>query len=169
VFLRNFLRLAVLFSLAAVSDAALNKTGSACVATPLGGTSDDTPQIMDAFKQCGKGGSVAISEGTYNIGQVMDKLDFQNCDNHINGKLVWSADYWLSHSISVIYVGRSTARRIGGKNVAIRGHGKALLDGNGQKWSDENKNAGNQNGRPIYLNLRQATNFLVDGITWKQT
>ena len=130
--MRNFLRLAVLFSLAAVSDAALNKTGSACVATPLGGTSDDTPQIMDAFKQCGKGGSVAISEGTYNIGQVMDKLDFQNCDNHINGKLVWSADYWLSHSISVIYLGRSTARRIGGKNVAIRGHGKALLDGNGR-------------------------------------
>jgi galacturan 1,4-alpha-galacturonidase len=122
--LRNFLRLAVLFSLAAVSDAALNKTGSACVATPLGGTSDDTPQIMDAFKQCGKGGSVAISEGTYNIGQVMDKLDFQNCDNHINGKLVWSADYWLSHSISVIYVGRSTARGSEAKMWPLGGTGR---------------------------------------------
>jgi hypothetical protein len=117
----------------AVNSAALNKTGSACVVTPLGGTSDDTHQILDAFKQCGKDGSITLSEGTFNIWQVMDKLDFQNCDIHIYGTLIWSTDiqYWLSHSISVVYAGRSTAWRIGGTNVSMQGHGKALFDGNG--------------------------------------
>jgi galacturan 1,4-alpha-galacturonidase len=111
MFMKSFLRLAVLFSLAAINSAALNKTGSDCVVTPLGGTSDDTPQILDAFKQCGKDGSITLSEGTFNIGQVMDKLDFQNCDIHIYGTLIWSTDiqYWLFHSISVVYAGRSTA------------------------------------------------------------
>lgn len=168
---KNFFRLAVLVLFAAVSDAAVNKTGSACVVTPLGGASDDTPQILDSFKQCGKDGSITFTEGTYNIKQVMDKLDFENCDLHIYGTFVWSTDiqYWLSHSISVVYAGRSTAWRIGGKNVRMLGHGKALFNGNGQTWYDENKNAGNQNGRPISLTIWQATNFFIDGITWKQT
>lgn len=77
--------------------------------------------------------------------------------------------YWLSHSISVVYAGRSTAWRVGGTNISMRGYGKALFDGNGQTWYDENKNAGNQNGRPISLTLWNAKNVLVDGITWRQS
>jgi len=172
---RSFFRF--LWLLSGPALAALNKTGSLCTVTPLsslGGassTTDDTPQILDAFKQCGKDGSIVLTEGTFNIGQVMDKLDFSNCDISIYGKLVWSTDiqYWLSHSISVVYAGRSTAWRIGGTNITMRGYGKALFDGNGQKWYDQNKNAGNQNGRPISLTIWKATNFLIDGITWKQT
>lgn len=161
-----------------VSDnvrAAMVKTGSACVVTPLstsgnGAGIDDTPQILDAFKQCGKDGSVELSEGTFYIGQVMDTLNFQNCDISIYGKLIWSTDiqYWLSHSLSVTYAGRSAAWRLGGTNITLRGYGKALFDGNGQKWYDQNRNQGNQNGRPISLTLWHATNVLVDGITWRQ-
>lgn len=101
----------------------MNKTGSVCTVTPLGGaaTADDTPQILDAFKQCGKDGSIILTEGTFNIRAVMDKLDFSNVDISIYGKLVWSTDiqYWLSHSISVVYAGRSTAWRIGGNNITL--------------------------------------------------
>ena len=77
--MKDFLCLAALLSRVAL--AAVNKTGSACVVTPISSPgeasskTDDTPQILDALKQCGKVGSIAFTEGAYNIGQVMDKLD----------------------------------------------------------------------------------------------
>jgi galacturan 1,4-alpha-galacturonidase len=84
--------------------------------------------------------------------------------------LIWSTDiqYWLRNSISVVYAGRSTAWRVGGVNITMKGYGKALFNGNGQLWIDQNKNAGNQDGRPISLTLWKAKNILVDGITWRQ-
>jgi galacturan 1,4-alpha-galacturonidase len=157
--------------------AALVKIDSACVVTPLtpaGATPskgvDDTPQILNAFKQCGQEGSIKLTNGTFYIGQVMDTTSLRNCDISIYGKLVWSTDiqYWLSHSLSVTYAGRSTAWRLGGTNITLRGYGQALFDGNGQTWYDQNRNQGNQNGRPISLTLWHATNIFVDGITWRQ-
>ncbi len=170
MFLSVLLPVVLLFTAPAL--AAVNVTGTDCVVTPLGGTGkvDDTPQILDAFKKCGQDGTIKFMEGDYQIGQVMDVLNLKNCDIDIYGTFIWSTDiqYWLSHSISVTYSGRSTAWRIGGTNIAIRGHGKALFNGNGQKWYDQNQNKGNQNGRPISLTLWHATNILVDGITWRQ-
>jgi galacturan 1,4-alpha-galacturonidase len=157
--------------------AAVNKTGTACTVTPLtspganpAANVDDTPQILSAFQQCGQGGSITFTEGNYYIGQVMDVLNLKNCDISILGTFIWSTNvqYWLSHSISVTYSGRSTAWRLGGTDFTLRGYGKGLFNGNGQTWYDENKNAGNQNGRPIALTLWHATNVLVDGLTWKQ-
>lgn len=131
---------------------------------------DDTPQILDAFKQCGKDGRIVFSEGTYNIRQVMNTTDLRNCDIDILGTFVWSGDniqYWLSHSYSVTYAGRSTAWLFGGTNISMRGYGKALFNGNGQIWIDQNHGQGNQNGRPISLTIWKGTNILVDGITWR--
>ena len=150
--------------------AAMNKTGTLCTVTPSGG-SDDSTFIMDAFKQCGKNGQIEITEGDFTIAKVMDFLNFENCDISIRGRLTWTKDtsYWTSHSISVTYAQRSTAFRIGGSNVSIRGHGQALFFGNGQTWYDINKNGGNMAGRPISLTLWKANNFFVDGITWRQS
>lgn len=108
-------------------DAAITQVGTACTITPLTGTNpDDTPQILDAFKRCGQDGSVTFSEGTFHIGQVMDTLNFRNVEINILGTLIWSTDiqYWLSHSLSVTYAGRSTAWRVGGTNITMRGYGK---------------------------------------------
>ncbi|KAF4630339.1 hypothetical protein G7Y89_g7801 [Cudoniella acicularis] len=172
--MKLLLQLLVLFQPAI---AAVLQIGSACTVTPLSSSStrsleatDDTPQILDAFKKCGKDGSIEFTGGTYHIGQVMDTIDLRNCDISLHGTFIWSTDikYWLSHSISVTYAGRSTAWRIGGTNITMRGHGDALFDGNGQLWYDQNKNAGNQDGRPISLTIWKATNILVDGITWRQ-
>ncbi|KAK3327514.1 polygalacturonase-like protein [Cercophora scortea] len=132
---------------------------------------DDTPQILDAFKQCGTDGTVIFSEGTFNIRQVMNTTALRNCSIEIHGTFVWPADniqYWLSHSYSVTYAGRSTAWLFGGRDVSMRGFGKALFNGNGQVWIDQNKNAGNQNGRPISLTIWKGTNIFIDGITWRQ-
>src|SRR6186713_1527523 len=160
--------LSALLLLSTTVLAALNKTGTLCTVTPVG-SGDDTPQILDAFKQCGQGGSINFTSGTYSINKVMDTTNLRNVDISIYGKWVWSTDvqYWLRNSISVTYAGRSTAWRIGGENITLRGHGRALFDGNGQTWYDQNRNQGNQNGRPISLTLWYARNMVVDGITWR--
>jgi galacturan 1,4-alpha-galacturonidase len=137
----------------------------------LAATVDDIPQILDAFKKCGKDGTVIFTEGTFNIRQVMNTTDLSNCTIEIHGKFVWSADniaYWLRSSYGVTYAGRSTAWLFGGKNVSMRGFGKALFDGNGQVWIDQNKSNSNQNGRPISLTVWRGTNIYIDGITWRQ-
>ncbi|CAI4220164.1 unnamed protein product [Parascedosporium putredinis] len=91
---------------------------------------DDTPAILDAFKQCGQDGHIILEEGDYMIRQVMDTTNLRNVHIDIYGHLEWSGDniqYWLSNSISVTYAGRSTAWRIGGTNITMLGHGKALF------------------------------------------
>lgn len=84
------LSLLAIFSASAL--AALNKTGSTCTVTPLATGKDDTPQILDAFKQCGQNGKVVLTEGLFNIGQVMRTTDLNNCDIEIHGTLKWSSD-----------------------------------------------------------------------------
>jgi len=176
--LSTLLQLLLALLLSNQALAAITQTGTACTVTPLsptpvpagGKVPDDTPQFLDAFKRCGKDGSVTFTEGNFYLGQVMDTINLQNVDISIYGTLTWSTDiqYWLSHSLTVTYAGRSTAWRLGGKNITMRGHGKALFFGNGQTWYDQNRNQGNQNGRPISLTLWHATDVLIDGITWRQ-
>lgn len=166
MFLTTLLQLWLL--LAGRALASMNKTGSLCTVTPSG-SKDDSPAIMDAFKQCGTNGQIEITEGEFTIAKVMD-VTLKNCDVSIRGKLTWNDDiqYWLKNSISVTYASRSTAWRIGGENFSLQGHGKALFFGNGQKWYDQNRDQGNQAGRPISLTLWNAKNVWIDGITWRQ-
>ncbi|OTB07822.1 glycoside hydrolase family 28 protein [Hypoxylon sp. CI-4A] len=167
--------LPALLALAGSASAALNVTGSTCTVTPLpdstGKEPDDTPQILDAFKQCGKNGKVILTEGLFHIGQVMDLKDLSNVEVEIHGTLRWSSDiqYWLRNSIGVEYAQRSTAWRVGGENISFRGFGKALFDGQGQLWYDENRGGSNQAGRPISFTLWHAKNVFIDGITWRQS
>lgn len=166
------------------SSADLVKEGSRCVVTPLSasaasseagelvarqGQVDDTPQILEAFSQCGQDGTIVLEEGTYHIRQVMDLTDLRNVSVEIYGTLIWSADnldYWRRASPAVVYADRQTAWRIGGRDISIRGFGKALFDGNGQAWIDLANGAANLQGRPISLTIWYGTNVLIDGITW---
>lgn len=164
----SHLLLALLLS-SVPSDADVVKDGSTCTVTPLA-SGDDANQIISAFQQCGRDASIVFQPGTYHVGKVMDMEDLRNVDVSLQGTFIWSTDiqYWLRNSISVTYAGRSAAWRIGGNNITIRGHGKTLFDGNGQTWYDQNRNQGNQNGRPISLALWYANDILIDGIEWKQ-
>ena len=70
-----------LFSLAALATVAMAHavTAKECtLAKPSGG--DDTPQLVEAFKNCGKSGTVTIPSGDYQVKkkkkkkkQVMEK------------------------------------------------------------------------------------------------
>ncbi|KAL2152481.1 hypothetical protein VTH82DRAFT_5665 [Thermothelomyces myriococcoides] len=169
------------------SSADLVKEGSRCVVTSLSasaasseagelvarqGQVDDTPQILEAFSQCGQDGTIVLEEGTYHIRQVMDLTDLRNVSVEIYGTLIWSADnldYWRRASPAVVYADRQTAWRIGGRDISIRGFGKALFDGNGQAWIDLANGAANLQGRPISLTIWYGTNVLIDGITWRMS
>jgi hypothetical protein len=134
------------------------------------GKPDDTPTILDAFKKCGKDGSILITEGTYNIRQVMNTSGLSNVNIDIYGKLVWSGDnlqYWQQRCFSVTYAGRCTAWLLSGDNIALRGHGKSMFDGNGQVWMNAAGGKGNMNGRPISLTIWRAKNVYLDGLTWR--
>jgi galacturan 1,4-alpha-galacturonidase len=159
-----------LWLLATTALAGMTKNGSVCTVTPSG-SKDDSPALMDAFKQCGQNGKIDVTAGDYSIAKVMDVLDLKNCDISIRGKLTWSDDiqYWVRNSISVTYSARSTAWRLGGENFTVQGHGQALFFGNGQKWYDVNKSGSNMAGRPISLTLWKAKNVWIDGITWRQS
>ncbi len=61
---------------------------------------DDTPQILQAFRTCGKDGRIVFTEGTYNLRQVMNTTDLSNCDIEIHGKWIWSGDNIQYASIS---------------------------------------------------------------------
>ncbi|KAI0166713.1 glycoside hydrolase family 28 protein [Hypoxylon sp. FL1284] len=165
-----------LLALAGGVLAALNVTGSTCTVTPLetgsnGREPDDTPQIVEAFRQCGQDGKVILAEGLFHIGQVMDLQNLNRVDVEIHGTLRWSADiqYWLRSSIGVEYAQLSTAWRVGGQDISFRGFGQALFDGQGQLWYDQNRGGSNQPGRPISLTFWHAKNVFVDGITWRQS
>jgi galacturan 1,4-alpha-galacturonidase len=120
--------------LASAAFAGMTKAGTLCTVTPSG-SKDDSPSIMDAFKQCGQNGQIEITSGDYTIAKVMDVLNLENCDISIRGKLNWNDDiqYWLRNSIGVTYAQRSTAFRLGGENFTLLGHGEAFVSGNGQK------------------------------------
>ncbi|PGG99935.1 hypothetical protein AJ79_08372 [Helicocarpus griseus UAMH5409] len=100
----------------------------------------------------------------------MSMLDISNCETNILGTFTWTTDirYWFSNSISVEYSSLSTAWRLGGNNFTIRGHYKGLLFGNGQLFYDDSRNQGNKPGRPIALTLWEASNVLIDSLTWRQ-
>lgn len=139
-----------------------------------GGSGDfdnDAYQILDAFKQCGKDGEVIFREGTYNIRSVMNTTTLQNCSVEIHGKFVWSVDniqYWMARGHSVGYAGRSTVWLLGGKDVRVGGFGKAVFDGSGQVWVDQNRRLSGRTGRPISMTVWQGTNILIDGISWRR-
>ena len=61
--------LSLWLTLAASALAAMVKTGTLCTVTPSG-SKDDSPSIMDAFKQCGQNGQIEITSGDYTIAKV---------------------------------------------------------------------------------------------------
>ncbi|KAI0600452.1 glycoside hydrolase family 28 protein [Biscogniauxia sp. FL1348] len=171
IFTRLFPTTLVLVLLPGLARSALTITGSTCTVTPLGDGGDDTGQILAAFGACGQDGTVVLTEGEFNVGRVMETTGLRNVDVEVHGTLRWSGDvaYWLRSSLPVEFAGRSTAWKLGGDGIRLRGFGRATFDGNGQLWYDQNRNQGNQVGRPISLTLWHATNVLVDGISWRQS
>ncbi|KAL1851009.1 hypothetical protein VTK73DRAFT_9564 [Phialemonium thermophilum] len=99
---------------------------------------DDAPAILQAFKECNKGGSVVL-DGNYTIASPLDLTFLEAVDVVITGTITFSADvdYWVEHSFKYTFQNSSTFWRFGGKDVNIYGGGLGVIDGNGQPWYDE--------------------------------
>jgi hypothetical protein len=121
---------------------------------PTAGTNltDDAPAFIEAFRECGNGGTVLFKNTTYYVNSVMNTSGLQDCIVDLQGTLMvsvpftcsvlvrankqssqWSTyiDYWLNNSITVGYQNQSTAFKLGGDRVLLDGHGYGTFDGNG--------------------------------------
>lgn len=127
---------------------------------------DDTPAILEAFKDCANNGHIVFKNTTYKVGQVMDTTGLKDVDIELNGTLEWSTDidYWLNHSLPMGFQNQSTAWYLGGDNVHFYGHGHGTLDGNGDKWYIWNDGRSNVQGRPHAITIVNSTNSLIEGL-----
>ncbi|CZR56855.1 related to exopolygalacturonase [Phialocephala subalpina] len=142
-----------------------------CVVKTLLNSTDDTPVILDAFKNCGHGGSIVFLNQTYNINTVMNTTGLRDCEIDIYGTLIWGKNisYWLNNSLPLGYQNQSSAWFLGGDNIKVRGHGYGTLDGNGQTWYDFVNGASNYPHRPHALTIWKATNSIFEGLRFVQS
>jgi galacturan 1,4-alpha-galacturonidase len=52
--------------------------------------SDDTPSILQAFKDCRQDGTIIFDNGTYHVNSVMNITSLRNVRIELNGKLLVS-------------------------------------------------------------------------------
>ncbi|KAK9419385.1 putative Pectin lyase fold/virulence factor [Seiridium unicorne] len=133
-----------------------------------GGTNatDDAPAILQAFEECGHGGTVLFEDTTYYVNSVMNVSGLKDCYIDFRGTLMWSTDvqYWLNYSLPVGYQNQSTAFKLGGDRVLFDGHSQGTFDGNGAVWYRYAAGISNLKGRPHALTLDGLTNSKVTGL-----
>ncbi|PLB46165.1 galacturan 1,4-alpha-galacturonidase B [Aspergillus steynii IBT 23096] len=164
----------LLFFLAALICVSAIRTSprNTCVIPASGSnTTDDAPAIVQAFKQCGRGGKIIFKPTTYHVNSVMNITWLEDVDIDIKGELLWGTNiqYWLNHSLPVGYQNQSTAFILGGNNVRIDGHGVGTLNGNGDtwyQWIQKQPNTSNYPGRPHGITFNGLTNSVVRGLSF---
>ncbi|GKT89524.1 glycoside hydrolase family 28 protein [Colletotrichum tofieldiae] len=127
-----------------------------------GGTSDDSPAILAALKQCNNGGTVVLDK-TYTIGSVLQTESLSNIAIQLSGTISLSTDinYWQKNSIQLTYQDAYTAWAIGGTNIHIFGGG--TYNGGGDAWYSAGKTG------PIMLTLLNAKNVLIEHISMNKS
>jgi len=61
-----------------------------CVIRTLPNSTDDTPVVLNAFKECGQGGNIVFLNQTYHINSVMNTTDLKDCDIDLYGTMLVS-------------------------------------------------------------------------------
>ncbi|PMD67414.1 glycoside hydrolase family 28 protein [Hyaloscypha bicolor E] len=107
-----------------------------CYVHAFGNGQDDSQIIFSAAKACNNGGTVALLDPKYIIGQALDLTFLQSVDFIIKGEISFTEDinYWLQASFKYTYQGACLFWQFGGKDVNIYGGG--MINGNGQVWWD---------------------------------
>ena len=84
-FLENLLNLELLFE-----PLLLNKrlVDNVCVVEPASDGGDSAPAILNAFGQCGQGGTVRFQNATYNVNSVMNTTGLKDCNIENEGTLL---------------------------------------------------------------------------------
>lgn len=79
----------VLLPVVAIADVTRQSHRHTCVVRAGGSESiDDTPAILKAFDECGKGGRIVFENTTYHVNSVMNTSGLHNCDIDLYGTLL---------------------------------------------------------------------------------
>lgn len=114
----------------------LTVDGSTCTVEPIGNGEDDVPNITQAFKECGQGGTVIFPEGkTYNIATKLNPV-VNNVTIEWHGVWQFSTDlgYWRNNSYPISFQNHHAGFVLTGDGIHIDGYGTGGVDGNGDAW-----------------------------------
>ncbi|RAH73559.1 putative extracellular exo-polygalacturonase [Aspergillus aculeatinus CBS 121060] len=143
--------LSLLLGLSALGCASnVQKKGNVCTVKANGHQKDDVPNLLEAFKECGNGGTIIFPEDqSYWIGQRLNPV-LNNVAIEWRGKWTFSDDlsYWRNHSYPVAFQNHAAGFVITGQNISINGYGTGGIDGNGNVWYTAEAGV-TQPGRPM--------------------
>ncbi|OJK02869.1 hypothetical protein ASPACDRAFT_1853438 [Aspergillus aculeatus ATCC 16872] len=128
----------------------VQKKGNVCTVKANGHQKDDVPNLLEAFKECGNGGTIIFPEDqSYWIGQRLNPV-LNNVAIEWRGKWTFSDDlsYWRNHSYPVAFQNHAAGFVITGQNISINGYGTGGIDGNGNVWYTAEAGV-TQPGRPM--------------------
>jgi galacturan 1,4-alpha-galacturonidase len=74
----------------AASDVELPPLRKVCTVEPAPNGGDSAGAIISAFKECGKGGTVAFRNETYHVNSVMNTTGLEDCTIELRGTLLVS-------------------------------------------------------------------------------
>lgn len=107
-----------------------------CMVLPSGNGTDDVPAIVQAFQQCGQGGTVVFPEGnTYAIATRLNPV-VNNVTIEWHGVWEFSTDfdYWRNNSYPIAFQNHHAGFILTGDGIHIDGYGTGGIDGNGDAW-----------------------------------
>ncbi|KAL0941967.1 Exopolygalacturonase A 2 [Colletotrichum truncatum] len=99
---------------------------------------DAGPAILSAARDCNKGGTVYLPNGTYTIKSTLDLTFLDHVDFAIFGKIYFKGDpkHWPGKTFNYPFQSVSLFWRFGGSDVNIYGGGQGIIDGLGQAYWD---------------------------------
>ncbi|KAL9087339.1 MAG: hypothetical protein Q9159_003685 [Coniocarpon cinnabarinum] len=163
--------LALAASVAVAAVVERRQGNNTCTVQPLGDGQDDVPQILDAFEQCGQGGTVVFPEGQeYNIAARLNPV-VNNLDIEWRGTWVFSTDldYWRNNSYPIAFQNHAAGFVLTGDGIRINGYGTGGINGNGDTWwacDLSEKEAGHtQPGRPMPFVFWNVSDVRVDNFS----
>lgn len=143
-----------------------------CKVIPHGAGRDDSSQIHEAVKKCGKDGIIELpAPYVYTIAKrLYTKLS--NARLNVYGTLSFSDNlgYWIDHSHRIGFQNTSTAWIVEANNSIIDGGGfnHGGIDGNGQAWYTHADGHSNEYGRPISLSFYNSHHTTLKDFAFRQ-
>ncbi|OJJ36625.1 hypothetical protein ASPWEDRAFT_50075 [Aspergillus wentii DTO 134E9] len=138
-----------------------------CTVTANGNQKDDVPNILEAFRKCGNGGTIVFPEDqSYWIATRLNPV-LNDAVVEWRGKWTFSDNpsYWRNNSYPIAFQNHHAGFIISGHNITIDGYGTGGIDGNGNTWYTAEK-GDTQPGRPmpfVFWNVSEVNveNFFV--------
>ncbi|ORX95694.1 polygalacturonase [Clohesyomyces aquaticus] len=121
-----------------------------CTVEANGSQQDDVPNILNAFEQCGQGGTIVFPEGqSYWIAQQLNPV-VNDVEIEWRGQWTFSDNltYWRANSYPIAFQNHRAGFILSGTKIRIDGHSTGSIHGNGDVWYTAEAGK-TQPGRPM--------------------